>query len=68
MVFTLASLLIVSLLVFNGYSNGVGNNMDAHAGEQLMAPINKAKDVNRLLLDSAMLQQQAIEQQTQSLQ
>ena len=68
MVFTMASLLIVSLLVFNGYSNGVGNNMDAHAGERPMTPINKAKDVNRLLQDSAMLQRQAIEKQTQSLQ
>ena len=65
MVFTMASLLIVSLLIFNGYSNGVGNNIDAHAGEKPMTPINQAKDVNRLIQDTAIAQQQSIENLTQ---
>ena len=67
MVFTMASLLIVSLLIFNGYSNDAGNNMDAHAGERPMTPIVQAKGVNRLIQDTAIAQQQAIENQTQSL-
>ena len=65
MVFTMASLLIVSLLIFNGYSNGVGNNIDAHASERPMTPINQAKDVNRLIQDTAIAQQQSIENLTQ---
>ena len=59
------SLLIVSVLIFKGYSNGLGINNDDHAGEQQLDPRKKASDVNLLILDAANTQRQELEKQIQ---
>ena len=57
----IASLLIVSILIFKGYSN---NSSVQHDGQQI-DPRDKAKEVNQLIQDAASNRQQAIEKQTQ---
>jgi len=59
----MASLLIISSLIFNGYSNGMGDGDDF--ASQLNAPINEAENVSQLVQDAALRQQQAIAQQIQ---
>ena len=59
----MASLLIISSLIFNGYSNGMGDSDDF--ASQLTAPIEKAENVSQLIEDTANLQRQALEKQIQ---
>ena len=59
----MASLLIISSLIFNGYSNGMGDSDDFSS--QLTAPIEKAENVSQLVEDAAILQRQALEKQIQ---
>jgi hypothetical protein len=59
----MGSLLIISSLIFNGYSNGMGDSDDFSS--QLTAPIEKAENVSQLVEDTANLQRQALEKQIQ---
>jgi len=59
----MASLLIISSLIFNGYSNGMGDSDDFSS--QLTAPIEKAENVSQLVENAASLQRQALEKQIQ---
>ena len=63
LILMLASLLIISSLIFNRYSNGLDGNDDVSG--QLKAPIEKAENVNQLIEDAATLQRQALEKQIQ---
>ena len=62
-IFMVASLLIISSLIFNGYSNGMAD--DGDLGAQIRAPIEKAENVSQLIVDAAALQRQALEKQIQ---
>jgi hypothetical protein len=59
----MGSLLIISSLIFNQYSNGMGDGDDFSS--QLTAPIEKAENVSQLVEDTATLQRQALEKQIQ---
>ena len=59
----MGSLLIISSLIFNGYSNGMGDSDEFSS--QLTAPIVKAENVSQLVEDAANLQRQALEKQIQ---
>jgi hypothetical protein len=59
----MASVLIISSLIFNGYSNGMGDSDDFSS--QLTAPIEKAENVSQLVENAASLQRQALEKQIQ---
>jgi hypothetical protein len=59
----MGSLLIISSLIFNQYSNGMGDGDDF--SNQLTAPIEKAENVSQLVEDTANLQRQALEKQIQ---
>jgi hypothetical protein len=59
------SLLIVSVLIFKGYSNGLDVNNDDHIGGQQLDPRKKASDVNQLIKDAANTQRQELEKQVQ---
>ena len=59
----MASLLIISSLIFNGYSNGMGGGDDFSS--QLTAPIEKAENVSQVVKESSNLQRQALEKQIQ---
>jgi hypothetical protein len=64
-VLMMVSLLIVSVLIFKGYSNGLGVNNDDHVGGQQLDPRKKASDVNQLIQDAANTQRQELEKQIQ---
>jgi hypothetical protein len=59
----MASVLIISSLIFNGYSNGMSDGDDFSS--QLTAPIEKAENVNQLIVDASMRQQEALAKQIQ---
>jgi hypothetical protein len=59
----MASLLIISSLIFNGYSTGMDGGDSI--GEQIRAPIGKAETVSQLIEDTATLQRHALEKQIQ---
>lgn len=64
-VLMMASLLIVSLLIFNGYPNGLGSNSDDLVGGQQVDPLKKAGEVNQLIQNAANTQRQELEKQIQ---
>ena len=60
-----ASLMIVSLLIFNGYSNGAGSeNYDLVETSQL-DPLQQASQVNQLGQEASYNQREALEKQIQ---
>ena len=60
----MASLLIVSLVIFNGYAND--QSIDgSHIDEQILGPITRAGGINTLILDAASIQRQALAEQIQ---
>ena len=61
----MASLLIVSVLIFKGYSNGLGSKNDDLVGGQQVDPLKKAGEVNQLIQDAANTQRQELEKQIQ---
>jgi len=61
----MASLLIVSVLIFKGYSNGLGSKNDGQVGGQQVDPLKKAGEVNQLIQDTANTQRQELEKQIQ---
>ena len=64
-VLMMTSLLIVSILIFIGYSNRLSNQYDDNAGEERIDPLKKAVEVNQLIQDAASIRRQEIEKQTQ---
>jgi len=61
----IASLLIVSLLIFEGYPNGMGSNSGGHVGGQQVDALKKAGEVNQLIQNAANTQRQELEKQIQ---
>jgi hypothetical protein len=61
----MASILIVSVLIFKGYSNGLGSSNDGRVEGQQVDPIKKAGEVNLLIQDAANTQRQELEKQIQ---
>jgi len=64
-VLMMASILIVSILIFKGYSNGLSNKHDDYAGGGQIDPLKKAGEVNQLIQDAANIQRQELEKQIQ---
>ena len=62
-IFIVASLAIVSLLVVKGLPGGASKEAVKPASIQQSVPIQKAKNVNQLLEDSASQRRQALEGQ-----
>jgi hypothetical protein len=65
MILLLAVVLVVSLLIFRGYSSGLSGNSDESAAPAQFDPVSKAESVEPLLRDTADEQRQAIEKQLQ---
>ena len=66
LVLMMASVLIVSVLIFKGYGNGLSNqNAGQVKKQQQVTPLKKAEDVNQLVLDAATTRRQELEKQTQ---
>jgi hypothetical protein len=65
LVLMMASLLLVSVLIFKGYSNGLGGNNDDPVEGQQVDPRKKASEVNQLIQDAANTQRQELEKQIQ---
>jgi hypothetical protein len=64
-VLTLASLLTVTLLIFNGFANGSeGNNGGLFDGERL-DPVTRASNVNLIIEETASIRRNALEKQIQ---
>lgn len=61
----MASLLVISLLIFNGYANSPGSDSGTHISGQQIDPISKAENVSEVIHDSANLQRQALKKQLQ---
>ena len=61
LVFSMASLLVISLLIFNSYANGPANGSDFDVGSVRMEPISRATNVNLTIQETAQLRQQALE-------
>lgn len=64
-VLMMVSILIVSILIFKEYSNGLGNQHDDQVGGEKIDPLKKAGEVNRLIQDAASIRRQELEKQTQ---
>lgn len=64
LILTMASLLIVSLVIFNGYANDQGIDGN-HIDGQILGPITRAGDINTLIQDAASIQRQALSEQIQ---
>ena len=60
----MASLLIVSLVIFNGYANDQGIDGN-HIDNQILGPITRTGDINTLIQDAASIQRQALTEQIQ---
>ena len=57
----MASLLVISLLIFNGYANGSADDRAFEVGAVRAQPIASAKNVNLVIQDTAQLHRQALE-------
>lgn len=65
MVLMLAAVLVVSLVIFKGYSFGLGGNTDEAAASSRIDPVSRARDINPLIQETAEAQRKALEQQLQ---
>ena len=63
-VLMMAAILVVSYLVFKGYSSGV-NNGEVQVGDEKIDALKKADEVNQLIQEAAEVQRQEIEKQLQ---
>ena len=61
----MTSILIVSLLIFKGYSSGIGNKHDDDVTGDQIDPLKKAGEVNQLIQDASNIQRQELEKQIQ---
>jgi hypothetical protein len=65
LVLMMVSILIVSFLIFKGYSNGPSNQHDDLAGGKQIDPLKKAGEVDQLIQDATKTQRQELEKQIQ---
>ena len=66
MVLMLAAVLVVSLLIFRGYSaSGLGVDNSEAAAPAQFDPVSRAKSVDPLIEETAEAQRNAIQQQLQ---
>ncbi|MDH3537063.1 MAG: hypothetical protein OER87_15065 [Gammaproteobacteria bacterium] len=65
MVLMMASILIISFLIFKGYSSGVGNTTAGQVGGEQIDALKKAGEVNQLIQDAAEMQRKELEKQMQ---
>jgi len=65
LVLMMASLLIISYLIFKGYPSTPGSQNDGQAGAEQIDPLKKAGEVNKLIQDAANTQRQELEKQLQ---
>ena len=61
----MASILIVSILIFKGYSNYLTSSQDELVGREQLDPVVKANEVNELIKDATSVQRQELEKQIQ---
>jgi len=64
-VLMLAAVLIVSLLIFKGYSAVIGDSSNAAAEAAQLDPLGKARKVDPLVQEAAEAQRKALEKQLQ---
>ena len=65
MILMLAAFLVVSVLVFKGYSSGLGGNSVETAAPAKFDPVTRAKEIDPLMQQAAEAQRKALEQQLQ---
>ena len=65
LVLMMVSILIVSFLIFKGYSNSLSNQHDDLAGGEQIDPLKRAGEVDQLIQDAANIQRQELEKQIQ---
>jgi len=65
MIIMLVAVLVVSLLIFKGYSSGLGGPGDKTAGAAQFDPVTRAQEVNPLIEETAEAQRKALEEQLQ---
>ena len=65
LVLMLVSVLVISILVFKGYSGSFSHQDGNQADTNQIDPRDKAREVNRVILDAANTQKREIEQQLQ---
>jgi len=63
LILMMASLLIIAYLILDGYGSSLVGKDDA--GGQQVTPIEKAENVNQMIVDTAIQQRQALEKQIQ---
>lgn len=61
----IASILIVSILIFKGYANYLPSSQDDLVGGEQLDPVVKANEVNQLIKDATSVQRQELEKQIQ---
>ncbi len=64
-VLTLASLLTVTLLIFNGYANGSASNNGRLFEEERLDSVTRASNVNLIIEETASIHRNALEKQIQ---
>lgn len=62
-VLTLASLLTVALLIFNGYANGPASDAGSVAETKQFDPVSKSRNVNLVIGETASIQREELEKQ-----
>lgn len=65
MVLMLAVVLVVSLLIFKGYSFGLGGDANEAAAPAPLDPVSRAKDADAVVRNTVEARRQALEQQLQ---
>ena len=65
LVLMLVSVLVISILVFKGYSGSFSHQDGNQVDTTRIDPRDKARDVNQVILDSANTQKREIEKQLQ---
>ena len=65
MVLMLVSVLVVSLLIFKGYSSGMGGKVPEAVAPAQLDPVERAKNVEPLIQEAAEAHRKALEQQLQ---
>ena len=65
MILMLFSVLLVSILIFKGYSSGFGHQNESQVETIQIDPRDKAREVNQIILDSTSAQKRQLEKQLQ---
>lgn len=65
MLLMLVSILIVAVLIFQGYSSSLDNTRESSTETNQVGPRNQAREVNQVILDAANTQKRELEKQLQ---